>query len=163
MPTNSTSITLFIGLSLSVLLGAACSHSTLPGTSIKATPENQEIFDQVQALRLAMERKDTQAIIDMIALDYFEDMGTPDGADDYGYAEFTQDILPRSMAMTNEMYVTFTIHEIVVEDDNAIVDVRYRSRTQVQLPSGSLWDSHQDFNRIQMRRTDNTWKIVRGL
>ena len=72
-------------------------------------------------------------------------------------------LLPQSFEATKEMHVVLDLHAITVEDDHAFADVRYASRARIELPSGSSWDAHREFNRIEFVREDGNWMIVSGL
>lgn len=72
-------------LSLTVLWGCASKAQTIPGTNIPENRTNRAIIDTVEQYRLAVERKDTSALLLMASKRYWEDGGTPTGGDDYGY------------------------------------------------------------------------------
>lgn len=72
-------------LSLTVLWGCASKAQTIPGTKIPENRTNRAIIDSVEQYRLAVERKDTAALLLMASKRYWEDGGTPTGGDDYGY------------------------------------------------------------------------------
>lgn len=67
---------------------AACGGSTqnIAGTEIPRTAANEELIDRVEEYRLAVERKDSAALLLMASQEYYwEDSGTPSGEDDYGF------------------------------------------------------------------------------
>jgi hypothetical protein len=101
--------------------------------------------------------------LSIVSTSYFEDNGTPDPRDDYGYTELSTRILPDSLAVAKEMHVSFVVHEIVVTGEHAHADIRYNSRARLELPSGTLWDSHREFNRVVFARENHAWRIVSGL
>ena len=156
--------------SLLALLGAisshqmsACAHSNIPGTEVPDTSENREIVEVLETMRQAVEGRDLAKLRALVSTEYFEDMGTPDPRDDYGYAELTSKVLPQSFERTEEMYVTFRVFDVVVEGDEAHADLQYSSRARLTLPSGDKWDSHQEFNRVKLQRSADKWLIVAGL
>ena len=65
----------------------ACGGSapTVPGTKIPDNSLNRGIIQAVEDYRIAVERKDTAALLLMASKNYWEDGGTPTGGDDYGY------------------------------------------------------------------------------
>lgn len=142
---------------------AGCAHTLIEGTQIQDTDDNRALLTVLNDVRKAMEARDPEAILMVVSKNYFEDSGTPDAEDDYGYKELSTEILPESLAAAEEMHVTFQIHDIVVSDDLAHADIRYASRVRINLPSGPLWDSHREFNRVEFAREDGTWRIVSGL
>lgn len=154
-----------IALSLAVVAGSfACAHGVIPGTQIPNTDENRQVYDVVQNTVNAMNARNAEALIALLSPRYFEDNGTADQSDDYGYEELTSKILPESMKVAEEIQLEVEVQDIVVSDDNrAHADVRYRSRIRLKLPSRTLWDTGRDFNRIELARENGVWRIVSGL
>jgi hypothetical protein len=135
----------------------------IEGTQIRDTPENREVLAVLARLQAAMRARDADAILATVSPAYFEDNGTPDPRDDYGFEELRTTILPQSLAVVQEVFVAFKIFEVVVDDGSAYADVRYASRAKLDLPSGTLWDSHREFNRVELAREQGAWRITSGL
>jgi hypothetical protein len=155
----------FVGAALILVGLASCAHSTFEGTTVEDTDDNREIVEVLQELRTAIEGRDSARMMKLISPDYFEDMGTADTSDDYGYHEL-QEIAPKSMEVAKEIFLSLQLHAVHVDGDKAYADVRYSSRARLQMPTGkSLWDSHKEFNRIELKRTGESgkWLIVSGL
>lgn len=70
-----------------LLAAAACTkqHPDMPGTSIANDDVNKQIIQAVETYRVAVENKDTKALVLMASKGYHEDRGTVESADDYGY------------------------------------------------------------------------------
>lgn len=145
------------------LLLAGCAYGTIEGTQIEATDDNKTVYKIIEDVRVALETKNADEILKHVSANYFEDNGTTNQADDYGYQELKSRVLPDSLSAAKEVHVSMNIQDIKVIGDNAIADVRYNSRAQLALPSGTLWDSHRDFNRITLTREGKDWKITSGL
>ncbi len=153
-------------LRLALLLAtclAACRHGLLPGTAVTDTPDNRAIYLLLGRVREALQERDAPTLLAMVSTHYFEDNGTIDPRDDYGYTELKERLLKDSMDTAKEVYVSFEVHEIGVQGDHAFADIRYNSRTRLELPAGRLWDSHGDFDRIEFVREGTVWKISSGL
>lgn len=146
-----------------VLFSAGCAHRMIEGTQIRDTSENREVLAVLAQLQEAMRARDADAILAMVSPTYFEDNGTPDPHDDYGFEELRTTILPQSLAVAQEMFVAFEIYEVMVDDGTAHADVRYASRAKLELPSGTLWDSHREFNRVELALEQGAWRITSGL
>tara|TARA_R110002096_G_scaffold77896_6_gene183267 strand:- start:35155 stop:35706 length:552 start_codon:yes stop_codon:yes gene_type:complete len=71
-----------------VILVAACGPRTeyIKGTKIERTSQNQNLISRVEQYRAAVEEKDAAGLLLMASREYWEDGGTPDGDDDYGFA-----------------------------------------------------------------------------
>ena len=72
-------------LSLVLASGCAAQAHNIPGTNVANSEQNQAIIDTVEKYRLALEAKDDARLLTMASRDYWEDGGTPSGADDFGY------------------------------------------------------------------------------
>lgn len=70
---------------LATTLGCASRAQTISGTSIPDNKTNRDILEVVEQYRMAVERKDTAALVLMASKAYWEDGGTPTGGDDYGF------------------------------------------------------------------------------
>lgn len=58
----------------------------IAGTKITPSAENRGVIMQVEAYRSAVEEKDASGILLMASRQYWEDSGTPEAEDDYGFA-----------------------------------------------------------------------------
>ena len=151
-------------LSLVGVLGAVgCAHAVIPGTKVVDTEENREVVDVVRRAQEAMKSRDLNGLIAVISKSYFETLGNSDPKDDYGYQELTERILPRSFSTAKEIQLNFEIHDVVIEGADAFADIRYHSRAKLELPAGTLWDSHREFSRIRLSREGQQWLITGGL
>ena len=148
---------------VSAVVAVGCAHTYLPGTQILDQPDTRAVFDLVLKIREAFEQKSVDTLLAMISTTYFEDNGTPDPHDDYGYTELKEKLLTESMALAKEVYLSFEVHDVMVDGDRAYADVRYATRTRLDFPSGRLWDTHRDFNRINFAREAGVWKVIGGL
>lgn len=158
-------VTTLVGLMIALAwMGTfACAHSMIEGTNIRDTDDNRAIIEVLFKLRDAMQARDVNAVMALVSPDYFEDNGTPNQQDDYGAEELQNHILPKSFSVAKEMHVTFDVHAVTVEEEHAFADIRYHSRAFLELPAGSKWDSHKDFNRVKFERKNEVWLIVAGL
>lgn len=146
-------------------LGAVgCAHGLIEGTQVPDTEDNRAVLEVLKTYQSAMQDRDPQKVIDLVAADYFEDMGTIDTDDDYGYQHLVEQVIPQSLKVAEEMHLNFEIHAIEVDGDSAYADVRYKARTKLNFSSGTMWESHKDFNRIEFSMgEDGRWVIKAGL
>ncbi len=148
---------------LLLFVAAGCSQPTIEGTKVSDTDEHRMLYDIVMQYRKAMEERDAETILSLVSERYYEDNGNADPADDYGYFELRDTVLPATMEATKEVYLTLEVQDIVVDEKRAHVDVRFSSRARIEMPSGSSWDTQRELNRIDFVREENGWRIVRGL
>jgi hypothetical protein len=150
-------------LAVAVLALSACAHNTIKGTSVKDTKENREVYAVVQQAVDAMRRRDANALLALVSEKYFETNATADPQDDYGYTDLRDKLLPESMKVAQEVQLEVEVQEIGVEDGRAHADLRYQSRAHLALPAGTIWESHNDFDRLQLVHEAAGWKIISGL
>lgn len=140
-----------------------CAHAMLPGTQVPDTPASRQVFETLVDIRKAMEARDGEKLLSHISEHYFEDNGTPDPKDDYGYLELRESLLSDALGTAKDLSLSMQLYDITVQGDHAWADLRYTSRARLEFPSGRLWDSHRDFDRVEFVREDGVWRIVRGL
>jgi len=145
------------------LLFTGCAHSNIQGTEIPDTDDNRQIMGILHTMQEAFHRRDGKALLSLVSTTYFEDMGTADQADDYGYEYLKDSVIPNSLNIAKEIYLSFTVHEIIIEGEMAHADIRYKSRAKLELASGAMWDSHKEFNRIEFTLEEGRWLIKAGL
>ena len=151
-----------VGLAL-LCAPVACAHRLIPGTQAVDTPQTREIYALIVKVRDCLQRRDADGLMAMVSKAYFEDNGTPDPKDDYGYLELKGRLAQDSLQAAQELWVSFQVFDIVVERDYAHVDMRYSSRARLELPSGRLWDTTRDFDRLEFVREEGVWRIISGL
>ncbi|MEI8258914.1 MAG: nuclear transport factor 2 family protein, partial [Deltaproteobacteria bacterium] len=64
---------------------SACLTGTIPNTDVADNSENREVIGVAERYRRAVEQRDVRTLLSLAAPNYFEDGGTPQGDDDYGY------------------------------------------------------------------------------
>lgn len=144
-------------------LCAACAHAMLPGTQVPDTHATREIFHTLVAVREAMEARDVDKLLTFVSPHYFEDNGTPDPKDDYGYLELRENLMRDALGTAKDLSLDMQLYDIEIRGEHAWADLRYVSRARLEFPSGRLWDSHRDFDRVEFAREEGAWRIVRGL
>ena len=146
---------------LSMLVG--CAHTMIPGTTIEDTEENRSVLSALDSLQKALQARDSDAVIALVSPTYFEDMGTIDNADDFGFDELKTTILANNLDKIAELYLKIDVHAVKVQGDEAYVEIRYRTRAKLDLPSGSTWSQGSDFSRVNFALEDGRWLIASGL
>lgn len=148
---------------VTALIAPGCAHRTIAGTQAKDTPANREIYDVLVKLRHSLEERDAATLMSLVSKSYFEDNGTPDPKDDYGYTELSERIAADTLSTAQEVSIALQIFDITVHGPRAWADLRYTSRARLELPNGRLWDSFRDFNRVEFVHENEGWRIIRGL
>lgn len=142
---------------------SACAHSYIPGTQVADTRANRELMSVIEAFRDAMQAGNAESILELVSHSYFENMGTAQESDDYGYEHLKNAVLGAHLPIATEIHVTIRVHDIVVNENKAHADVRYNSRSKLNLPSGPKWSSRKEFNRLEFSKENERWMITSGL
>mgnify|MGYP000985237825 CR=1 FL=1 len=142
---------------------SSCAHTLIPGTTVRDTDDNRAVYKVIEQLQDAIRSRNVDALLALVSTSYYEDMGSASNNDDYGYYELKNTILPESFHAAKEVFLTIQLHDIQTEGKTAYADVRYTSKARIEVASGSIWDSHKEFNRIEFTKEDGIWKITAGL
>ena len=145
-----------------------CKPKLLPGTQIEDIPENRSVLDFMVQYRDAVQSRSAEEVMNLLAEDYYEDMGTVKQEDDYG-AEKLRRELQQNFERTAEIRLRVTVENVIRQDESDLVEVdyRYMQRARLLLPAGERWVTHSDVNRLILRETGEesslTYAIVSGL
>lgn len=127
---------LFHGLLLCSTLG--CAASRIPNTDVPDTSENRDIIAFCERYRHAVESRDARALLAMASPRYFEDGGTPDGSDDYGY-EGLQRLLTAWADEVNEVRYEIRYRRVNVSENDPhrlLVEFTYTGSYTLRRPVG---------------------------
>jgi hypothetical protein len=114
---------------------SSCVTGTIPNTDVPDTHENREVIDVAEHYRRAVEQRDVRALLSLAAPNYFEDGGTPQGDDDYGY-----DGLRRLLSVWNdevrEVRYEMRYRRVTFEHEGnrALVDFTYTGSFTLRRP-----------------------------
>jgi hypothetical protein len=146
------------------LLGACASSSHyIPGTkSIADTPENWKIIHAVEDYRLALERKDAPALVAMASKSYWEDGGTPTGADDYGY-DGLRDVLATRFQRADQIRYSMHYMTIKRQDNRAYVEVLIDASFSISTAKGPQRLDKKDQNQLVLENDNGRWMFLSGM
>ncbi len=158
-----------------VTIGTGCAHRSgnIPGTKISDDKVNREIVKTVEAYRVAVEKADAEALFLMASDTYFEDSGTPVGADDYGYDGLKDVLVGRFLQAKEIRYAMKYISirrtcpaaegapetgcrahvEVLVDASFTVVDARGQDRRA----------DKRDQNELVLEFNNDKWKFVSGM
>lgn len=140
----------------------ACQPKRIPGTELRDTPENREIYALVERWVSAMNERDGASLLALVAPDYFDDAGTPEPEDDLDRARLEK-ALAEDLARVQASRLSVTVRRIEVEGDTASVEIFYDSYYRVKTPTGVVPRRDSDLNRLRLQRVDGRWLITEGL
>jgi hypothetical protein len=150
---------------LPALALGACAESShyIYGTKVLDSQENRQILGVIEQYRLAMERKDTSTLLGLAAKDYWEDGGTPTGADDYGY-DGLKDVLATRFARADS--IRYSMRYLTVKRlgrSRAAVDVMVDASYSILTARGPQRLDMRDQNEMVLEYDGRNWKFVSGM
>jgi len=149
-------------LALAAALAAGCAPKHLPGTEIPDTNDTRAIYGTLEQYRQALEKRDVDAILALVAPSYYDTAGTPDPSDDLDRPRLEaalRDQLPKAESLK----VDFTIRRIDVAGDEAQAEIFFDSFYRVKTPTTQVPRRDSDVQRLKLKRIDNKWLFVSGL
>jgi hypothetical protein len=168
------SLRLVFAAALAVMIATGCAGraTNIPGTKITNDKVNRDVIEAVENYRIAVEKADAEALFLMASDRYFEDSGTPQGADDYGY-DGLKDVLVGRFLMARDIryamkYVSVRrtcngsneaesgcrAHvEVMVDASFTVVDARGQDRRT----------DKRDQNELVLEFADGKWKFLSGM
>ena len=163
-------MTFFLRQPSAVLVGflltgtcVACAPATIPGTSIPDNSQNRELLKQVELFRVAVERKDASAVLEMVSPAYYDTRGHPDDPQFHWDYERVRAELPNRLAEVTDVRLDIAPRRIEVKRDRAFVSFLFTQNFMAQLPSGEVAKHESDLNRMEFQRVGTKWLITRGL
>jgi hypothetical protein len=152
-------------LSVLLLLGfAACTHTKIPNTDVEDSPDSRDVVAFVEKYRQAVVSRNVGKLIDLVADDYYDDMGTPQGDDDVD-----REVLKERLEQTfgpDLLAVHYDIRyrDVVFLPTKVLVDYTYIGRFRVNTPDGTTWERRLADNRMVLsKKKDGTYLIVSGM
>lgn len=141
---------------------AACSPSLIPGTAVKDTKANREVYGVIRAYAEAMQKRDAAAVLALVAPDYFDAAGTPAPEDDLDRAGLER-ALEGDFAKVDSLKLEIGVKQIEVKEDRAMAHLFYDGYFRVLTPGGPVPKRNSDLHLLQLRKVGPDWKITAGL
>jgi hypothetical protein len=158
---------IYLGLVLT-LLGIGCGHGNfLPGTTIPATDANREVISTIEEYRMRLTEKNVEGLLLLASQKYFEDSGTPQPNDDYGYAGLST-ILGSRLQRVQSIRYDIQYKKIKISSDGrAEVEAFLSGAFELQGEAGERYRRVSDFHRFVLERSDgggsSKWRFLSGM
>ena len=142
---------------------AGCEPKLIPGTDLRDTKEDREILDVIGTYRNAMETRSADGILKLMAKNFFETSGSPEGNDNFDRVGL-QAKLKTWTEKASSVRVAIEVKQITFEGDQAKVRYFFDANFQIPGPNNTQqWKRETDTKEMLLRREDKTWKIVSGI
>jgi hypothetical protein len=158
---------LLFGLALSAA-GLGCGHTrNLPGTTIPATDINREIVETIEEYRMRLTEKNVDGLLLLASDKYFEDGGTPQANDDYGYSGLAAILTGRLQRVESIRYDIQYKNIKVGADGRAEVEAYLSGAFELQGEVGERYRRVSDYHRFVLERSttggSSKWKFLSGM
>jgi hypothetical protein len=160
----------FVVLAVCAIAGCAHQVAYVPGTRIVDTPQNQSVLKAMEEYRLAVERRDSDALMLMAHPQYWEDSGTSTGGDDYGY-EGLRNVLMTQLPKASD--VRYSMRYVEVHQScpkelhpgcrasvDVLIDASYTITDSLGKPKRP---DKRDQNQLVLEWDGHRWLIVSGM
>lgn len=153
------------------VLLAACGPRThyIKGTKIQRSGENHSIINRVEEYRAAVEERDAAGILLMASREYWEDGGTPDSEDDYGFAGL-KEVLSTRFKQADSIRYSMRYERIRMqygaeeETKRAFVDVLVDASFTIPDARGGLRRSDlRDQGQLVLEWDGEKWMFLSGM
>jgi len=149
-------------------MGAGCGHGRyIPGTTILATETNREIIDTIEEYRMKLTEKNVDGLLLLASEKYFEDGGTPQANDDYGYSGLAAILTGRLQRVESIRYDIQYKSIRVSSDGQAMVEAFLSGAFELQGEVGERYRRVNDFHRFVLERSKSggtsKWKFLSGM
>ena len=129
-----------------------CAPAMIQGSSVEATPENLEVWNQVEEYRISLEERDPKRLMGLISREYFDNFATTDRSeDDYGYAKLEEKMAPVLRSNAKKVRMNIRLTQIRIVGDTAEADFEYSARFLLSDNGRDVWETRQDFNAALAR------------
>ena len=149
-------------------VGTGCGHGRyLPGTTILANETNREIIETIEEYRIKLSEKSVDGLLLLASEKYFEDGGTPQANDDYGFAGLSSILTGRLQRVESIRYDIQYKSVKVGSDGRAVVEAFLSGAFELQGEVGERYRRISDFHRFVLERATNggsaKWKFLSGM
>jgi hypothetical protein len=141
---------------------AACTHNTIPGTTVPDEPQNRAVLQVLANYKQAMEARDANALLALAAPDYF-DKGDPSRPSDPHDLNGLRRAVPRDFNGVRALKYDIDVRNLKIDGDRAQVDYFGVMRYAVAVPTGEKWFTESDDQRMKFVKVDGDWKISSGM
>lgn len=153
---------LVLGL-LAGSVAAGCAHQRMvPGTSVVDNPENRAVLGVIEQYRQRLIEKNVEGLLLLASDKYFEDSGTPNAVDDYGY-DGLKFVLANRLTRLRSIRYDIQYRGAKVENNRAEVEVFLSGAFELIGESREAYRRIGDHHRFVLEKSGDKWKFVSGM
>jgi hypothetical protein len=142
------------------LLGASlgCATAKIPGTEIDENADTTAVLGVMTKYNAALDAQDAAGILALVDTSFYDDAGTLTPEDDLDYNAL-KNKLPALLQKLQDVRARITIKTMKIDGDQASVVYTYA----VTYRLGTKTQTDTDIKRMEFKRVNGTWKIVKGV
>lgn len=141
----------------------ACGPRYVTGTKVEYSEEREQVAEVVERYRLALERRDVEALRQLASKNYYENASTTDDPNDDYDVNGLEKVFGELKGNVKTVKYAIDITDIQVIDDAASVDFEFKAQFLYNVAEQERWGTSSDKNRLVLRREDGHWRIVSGM
>jgi hypothetical protein len=142
---------------------SACEPTLIPNTRIEDTGDNREVVEFIERYRVAIEARNTNALLALASQNYFDDMGTPGGLDDIDYDGLKQGLTRLREEVLGARYQISYRSVTFDTESRVLVDMLYTGWFRINTSDGPVWKRRLEPHRIVLAREEGQLRIVSGM
>jgi len=145
-----------------------CSHDYIPNTQVEDSDFNRQVIAYCEDYRHAVEHRNSDLLVKMADVKYYEDGGTVDTSDDLDL-EGLKKYLDTQFRKTTQIRYEIFYRDISLGRSNQVfVDYTYSASYKVPLPDGTkpedaVWRRRVADNRLELVRDGEKFRILSGM
>ncbi|MBI3185247.1 MAG: DUF4440 domain-containing protein [Myxococcales bacterium] len=146
-----------------ITLASGCAVRHIPGTQIEDNDENRAILEVMKRFREAVEERDAQKVINLLADSFKDDVGTPSPEDDLDYQSI-RERLPQDMAKLDEVRLDMSVRKIEISRAENTARAVYTYTSSYRMPTFSARPkTDEEIKEMWFKRVGGEWKITSGI
>jgi hypothetical protein len=143
---------------LGLLAAAGCATTKIPGTEIEETSDSTAIINVIGRYNGAIDAQDAAGILALCDTSFYDDAGTLTPEDDLDYNALKTK-LPAILQKLQDVRVRITVKTMNIDGDKASVVYNY----VITFRLGQKTQTESDIKRMELKRVNGVWKIVKGV
>jgi len=149
-----------VWVAVAVLVSGCAAHQ-IPGTDIEDNADTRAILQVLERYRVAVETKDSNALIGLVSPSFKDNAGTATPDDDLDFKGLQKN-LPQRFAKIEDVHLDMNVRKIQLKND--IASVIYHYSMSFRMPSlSSKVRTESDIKEMLLRREQGQWKITSGV
>ena len=157
-------LVMLLALPFALVILSRCGSGMLGDSKVPDTEDNRAIYKLMLEYKDALQKRDAEHVLALVSRDYLENGSTTDNdADDYGYQELAEEVLPKLLNNVKAIQFEFRLKAITLVGDRAQVQFEYTTHFLYSEGGRENWHSKSDLNQWELVKTPDGWRIVSGL